>query len=65
MDPANPSDPARATPAGELHAANDILPLVYDELRKLAASKLARESAASTLQPTALVHEAWRCRPRR
>jgi len=40
-------------------AAEELLPLVYDELRKLAASKLARESAGQTLQPTALVHEAW------
>jgi RNA polymerase sigma factor (TIGR02999 family) len=39
--------------------AEVILPLVYDELRKLAAAKLARESAAHTMQPTALVHEAW------
>ena len=36
-----------------------MLPLVYDELRRLAASKMARESAGQTLQPTALVHEAW------
>ena len=35
------------------------LPLVYDELRQLAANRLARESGAQTLQPTALVHEAW------
>jgi len=40
-------------------AAEQLLPLVYDELRKLAAAKMARESAAHTLQPTALVHEAW------
>ena len=45
--------------AGEATAAEQILPLVYGELRKLAAAKLARESAAHTLQPTALVHEAW------
>lgn len=37
----------------------DILPLVYDELRKLAASQLSREPAGQTLQPTALVHEAY------
>lgn len=36
-----------------------LLAMVYDELRRLAAAKLARESAAHTLQPTALVHEAW------
>jgi RNA polymerase sigma factor (TIGR02999 family) len=41
------------------HAAEDLLPLVYAELRKLAAQKLANESPGHTLQPTALVHEAW------
>ena len=45
--------------AGDADAANRILPLVYDELRRLAAAKMARESASQTLQPTALVHEAW------
>lgn len=45
--------------AGDTDAAKRILPLVYDELRKLAAAKMARESAGQTLQPTALVHEAW------
>jgi len=45
--------------AGDTAGANRILPLVYDELRKLAAAKMARESASQTLQPTALVHEAW------
>ncbi len=44
---------------GETGAAAQLLPLVYDELRRLAAAKMARESAAQTLQPTALVHEAW------
>lgn len=39
--------------------AEELLPLVYEELRKLAVSKMARESAGDTLQPTALVHEAW------
>jgi RNA polymerase sigma factor (TIGR02999 family) len=39
--------------------ANELLTLVYDELRKLAASKMAREAPGQTLQPTALVHEAW------
>src|SRR4051812_29668381 len=37
----------------------ELLPLVYEELRKLAAAKMAREQAGQTLQPTALVHEAW------
>jgi RNA polymerase sigma factor (TIGR02999 family) len=45
--------------SGDASAAEQILPLVYDELRKLAAAKMARESAGQTLQPTALVHEAW------
>src|SRR3954471_12612304 len=40
-------------------AADELLPLVYQELRKLAAAKMHREAAAQTLQPTALVHEAW------
>lgn len=44
---------------GNAHAAKELLPLVYDELRRLAASKLAREHPGQTLQPTALVHEAW------
>jgi len=44
---------------GEKRASEDLLPLVYDELRRLAAARMARESAGHTLQPTALVHEAW------
>ena len=44
---------------GDAQAAAQLLPLVYDELRRLAAAKLARESAGQTLQPTALVHEVW------
>jgi len=44
---------------GEANAASDLLPLVYDELRRLAASRLANEKAGHTLQPTALVHEAY------
>ena len=44
---------------GDLPAAAELLPLVYDELRGLAAQKMNRESAGHTLQPTALVHEAW------
>jgi RNA polymerase sigma factor (TIGR02999 family) len=40
-------------------AADDLLPLVYEELRRLAARRLSRESADQTLQPTALVHEAY------
>lgn len=44
---------------GDPQAAEELLPLVYDELRKLAAHKLAGEAPGQTLQPTALVHEAW------
>ena len=44
---------------GDEKAAEELLPLVYEELRKLAAHKLAREAPGHTLQPTALVHEAW------
>jgi len=44
---------------GDVHAAEQLLPLVYDELRRLAAAKMAREHPGQTLQPTALVHEAW------
>ena len=45
--------------AGDSNAASELLPLVYDELRRLAAGMMAREAAGQTLQPTALVHEAW------
>ena len=44
---------------GDPQAAAELLPLVYDELRKLAAAKMHHESAGHTLQATALVHEAW------
>ena len=44
---------------GDPHAAEQLLPLVYDELRKLAAQKLAQEKPGQTLQATALVHEAY------
>jgi RNA polymerase sigma factor (TIGR02999 family) len=44
---------------GDPHAAGQLLPLVYDELRKLAAAKLAQEKPGQTLQATALVHEAY------
>ncbi len=44
--------------AGEEHAAEKLLSLVYDELRKLAAQRMANEAPGQTLQPTALVHEA-------
>ena len=45
--------------AGDPKAADQLLPLVYEELRKLAAQKMAHEAMGHTLQPTALVHEAW------
>jgi RNA polymerase sigma factor (TIGR02999 family) len=48
-----------AIEAGDSKAAEQLLELVYDELRRLAASKLAQEAPGQTLQPTALVHEAW------
>ena len=44
---------------GDPKAAEQLLPLVYDELRKLAAHQMARQPPGQTLQPTALVHEAW------
>jgi RNA polymerase sigma factor (TIGR02999 family) len=44
---------------GDPQAADRLLPLVYDELRRIATGKMARESAGQTLQPTAPVHEAW------
>ena len=44
---------------GDQQASEDLLPLVYHELRRLAAAKMAREMAGQTLQPTELVHEAW------
>jgi len=48
-----------AAAAGDSHAAAEILPLVYDELRRLAAGRLAAEKPGQTLQATALVHEAY------
>jgi RNA polymerase sigma factor (TIGR02999 family) len=48
-----------AIEAGDLKAAGELLPLVYDELRKLAAARMAAESPDHSLQPTALVHEAY------
>jgi RNA polymerase sigma factor (TIGR02999 family) len=48
-----------AVGAGDKHAAEELLPLVYDELRRLATARMARESPGQTLQATALVHEAW------
>ena len=48
-----------AIEAGAPKAAAELLPLVYDELRKLAAARMAEEKPGQTLQPTALVHEAY------
>jgi len=44
---------------GDASVSEDLLPLVYQELRRLAAARMAQEAAGHTLQPTALVHEAW------
>src|SRR5437899_2236564 len=48
-----------AIESGDAKAADELLPLVYDELRRLAAHKMSNEAPGQTLQPTALVHEAW------
>jgi RNA polymerase sigma factor (TIGR02999 family) len=48
-----------AIQGGDSKAAEELLPLLYSELRQIAASKMASEAAGHTLQPTALVHEAW------
>jgi RNA polymerase sigma factor (TIGR02999 family) len=48
-----------AVSRGEAHASEELLPLVYEELRHLAAARMAQEASGQTLQPTALVHEAW------
>lgn len=59
-----PSDPQltqllEAWQKGDAAAANELVPLVYSELRRIAAAKLRGERSDHTLQPTALVHEAW------
>ena len=51
--------PIEAAAGGDRNAAADLLPLVYDELRKLAAARLAAEASGHSLNPTALVHEAY------
>lgn len=69
-DPAPPSDPGRSPPGeithlllawrdGDEQALLEIVPLVYDELRRRAAARLRREPSDSTLEPTALVHEVY------
>src|SRR5262245_27450214 len=58
----NEDDLSRAIQAGQKkdwQVSGELLPVVYNELRKLAARKLANEAPGQTLQPTALVHEAW------
>ena len=49
----------QAIKRGQKHSSEDLIPLVYEELRRLAAIQLSAEPAGQTLQPTALVHEAW------
>ena len=49
----------QAIQRGDGRASEELLPLVYNEMRQLAAARMAREAAGQTLQPTALVHEAW------
>ena len=49
----------RSLRAGDGRASSELLPLVYDELRRLAAARMVQESASQTLQATALLHEAW------
>jgi RNA polymerase sigma factor (TIGR02999 family) len=64
-DPVTEPEPSRITLVldrigqGEKQASRDLLPLVYDELRRLARARLGRENPGQTLQPTALVHEAF------
>ena len=53
------TDILNAIEQGDPHAAGQLLPVVYQELRKLAAQKLAQEKPGQTLQATALVHEAY------
>ena len=49
----------QAIQKGDAKAAEELLPMVYEELRRVAANKMAHEAPGQTLQPTALVHEAW------
>jgi len=49
----------QASSRGEAHASEELLPLVYNDLRRHAALQMAREAPGQTLQPTALLHEAW------
>jgi RNA polymerase sigma factor (TIGR02999 family) len=58
-DPCHAADPSESTSIGQPKSARELLPLVYDELRTLAAQRMAQESPGQTLQATALVHEAY------
>lgn len=58
-DPRRIAEVLGATTDGEPRAADELLPLVYEELRGLARAQLARQARGATLQATALVHEAW------
>jgi len=58
-EPADITQVLQAIGRSEAGAAEQLLPLVYAELRRLAASRMAHELSGQTLQPTALVHEAW------
>ena len=49
----------QAAKRGDRQASEDVLPLVYEELRRLATIRMAQQASGHTLQPTALVHEAW------
>ena len=49
----------QAIDRGEERTLDELMPFVYEELRRMAAARMAQESAGHTLQPTALVHEAW------
>jgi RNA polymerase sigma factor (TIGR02999 family) len=49
----------QAMSQGDAQASEQLLPLVYEELRRVAVARMAQEAAGQTLQPTALVHEAW------
>src|SRR5215831_17874671 len=59
MDVSEITQVLQAIGRGEGKPSEDLLPLVYDELRKLAAVRMANEQSGQTLQATALVHEAW------
>jgi len=56
---ANDHELTRLLGASGSHAAEELMPLVYEELRRMAAARMAQESSGHTLQPTALVHDAW------